>query len=593
MTGPFQSRVRSTSGRLRTRLSGLVRANAILLWAALVGLLGTLATVAFRDGIALLQSLAFGRAGSLADIATGLPWQARLLAPGAGGLAAGCLLVLAQRWGEKARADYMEIVAVGDGRVPVLRTAINSLSSLVSIASGGSIGREGSMIQLAALTASLTGRLARVKPVRLRLLVACGAAAGIAAAYNAPVASAFFVTEIVLGAITMESLGPIMVAAVVANIVMRRLPGYHATYEMPAFMLVPNLEVASFAVLGVIAGLVAPAFLLLLSATRRLFARTPLPLPLRLAIGGFGVGAISVWVPQVWGNGYSVVNSLLHTGWLWQTVLAVLVCKIAATLLTSGSGAVGGIFTPTLFVGAAVGNLFALGLHAALPGAVAATAPYVAVGMGALLAAATGAPLMAILMIFEMTLSYGLMLPLMLACVVAYGVARAVDGPSMYEITARRAADEQERTRLRRLRMAELIRPAATVLPLTAPLFEAAALFRAHPVKYVYIVDDGGCYRGVVAANELAALYQDDATGHAGCTCADLLRADALPVVTAAMDLDDALRQFMRHHGERLPAVRADDDRVLLGVVTKTDVLDAFVRLNRARPGEPDDAADG
>jgi CIC family chloride channel protein len=582
-----------TPTRPRSRLRGLVAGNAILLWATLVGFAGALATVAFRDALAALQMLAFGAAGALDDVATGVAWPVRLLAPCIGGLGAGLLLVLAQRWGERTRADYMEIVAVGDGRVPLLRTALNSLSSLLSIASGGSIGREGSMIQLAALCASVTGRVARFNPVRLRVLVACGAAAGIAAAYNAPVASAFFVSEIVLGAITMDSLGPVMVAAVVANVTMRRLPGYHATYEMPAFLLVPNLELASFVVLGVLAGLVGPGFLMLLSRARRLFAHGALPLPLRLALGGLGVGALSLWVPQVWGNGYSVVNSLLHQPWLWQAVLLVLASKMLATLFTVGSGAVGGIFTPTLFVGAAVGNLFALALHAAFPGSVAASAPYVAVGMGAMLAAASGAPLMAILMIFEMTLSYQLMLPLMLACVVAHAVARAVDGPSMYEITAQRAADEQERARLRGLRMAALIRPAATVLRLTAPLRDAAALFREHPVKYVYLVDEADHYCGVVAANELAALYQDAAReGPAARTCADLARPDALPVVTADMDLDEALRQFMRHHGERLPAVRARDDRVLLGVVTKTDVLDAFVRLNRTRPGEAEEPGD-
>ena len=573
----------SPPDRLSVRLRHLLRANAILLWAALVGLAGALATVAFRDGLAALQALFFGRTGSFVEIATALPWPARLLSPAAGGLAAGCLLAFARRRSGGARADYMETVAVGDGKVPVGLTLLNSLSSLLSIASGGSIGREGSMIQLAAMCASVVGRLARFNTVRLRLLVACGAAAGIAAAYNAPIASAFFVTEIILGAITMDSLGPIMVASVVANITMRRLPGYHPTYQMPAFAPIASLEVVWFVALGVLAGLIAPAFLHALRHARRLFADSRLPLPLRLALGGLGVGAISVWVPQVWGNGYSVVNALLHETWLWQAVLVVLVCKIAATLLTSGSGAIGGIFTPTLFVGAAVGHLFALVPHALAPASTSAPAAYVAVGMGALLAAATSAPLMAILMIFEMTLSYPLMLPLMLACVVAYAVARAVNGPSMYEITARRAAEEHERERLRAIRMRELIRPADTVLPLDAPVAQAAALFREHPVKYVYLVDAQRRYRGVVALQDVAALYQQEMAGTR--TCADIARPDGLPVVTADMGLDEALRQFMRHFGERLPAIRSTAEPELLGAVHKTDVLDAYVRLNRVPPG--------
>jgi CIC family chloride channel protein len=569
--------------RLYARLAELLRANAILLWAALVGLAGALATLAFGHGLTLLQALFFGRTGDFVDIAAALPWPARLLFPAAGGVLAGALLVLARRHSAGVRADYMEAVAVGDGKVPVRLTLINGLSSLLSIASGGSIGREGSMIQLAALSASVIGRIARFTTVRLRLLVACGAAAGIAAAYNAPIASAFFVTEIILGAITMESLGPIMVASVVANITMRRLPGYHPTYEMPAFAPIANLEVVWFVLLGVLAGLVGPAFLAALQHTRRLFGASNLPLPLRLGIGGLGVGAISIQAPQVWGNGYSVVNALLHQPWLWQAVLLVLVCKVAATLLTSGSGAIGGIFTPTLFVGAAVGHLFALLPQALTPSASSGPAAYVAVGMGATLAAASSAPLMAILMIFEMTLSYPLMLPLMLACVVAYAVARAVDGPSMYGITAQRAADEQDRERLRAIRMQELIRPADTVLPEHASVADAAAVFREHAVKYLYLVDAAGSYCGVVALQDVATLYEQDEAARR--SCADIVRPDGLPVLDAGMGLDAALRQFMRHHGERLPAIRGGADRTLLGAVYKTDVLDAYVRLNRAPIG--------
>jgi len=416
--------------------------------------------------------------------------------------------------------------------------------------------------------------------MRLRLLVACGAAAGIAAAYNAPIASAFFVTEIVLGAIAMESLGPIMVAAVVSNITMRHLPGYHPTYEMPAFAPIAGAEMFAFAVLGLVAGLVAPAFLGVLQRSRRLFQATGLPLPLRLALGGLGVGAISVWVPQVWGNGYSVVNSLLHQPWVWHSVLLVLACKALATWLTCGSGAVGGIFTPTLFVGATVGYLFALGVQAVWPGAGALPPAYVAVGMGATLAAAASAPLMAILMIFEMTLSYQLMLPLMLACVLAYAVARAVGGASMYEITAQRLAEAEQRERLRTMRIAELIRPGVTVLPESAPLAAAAELFRQHTVKYVYLVDGANRYRGVVALHDIAPRFQDPAL--AAQPCSSIARPDAIPLLTAGMDLDEALREFMRHHGERLPIVRDAADPELLGTVHKTDLLDAYVRLNKA-----------
>jgi CIC family chloride channel protein len=565
---------------LTSLLRRIPPSHAMLLWAALAGLVGALATIAFRDGLAAMQWLLVGHSGSFVEMAAALPWYTRVILPCAGGVAAGGFLVLARRWQDTATPDYMEAIATGTGAISVPQTLVRSASSLCTIASGGSIGREGSMVQLAALGASLLGRIIRFDHTRLRLLVACGAAAGITSAYNAPIASAFFVSEIVLGALMMESLGPIMIASVVANITMRRLPGYRPTYEMPAFPDVPGLEVPLFAALGILAGLAAPQFLRLLSFAKHRFSRTSLPLPLRLGLGGLGVGIISIWVPEVWGNGYSVVNSLLHQPWVWSAVLAIVVFKVLATLFTAGSGAVGGIFTPTLFVGAALGYLYGLGVHTLLPGFASATPAYAIVGMGAFLAAATGAPLMAILMMFEMTLSYQVMLPLMLACVLAWFVARGVGGLSMYEITVRRQRDEQERTRLRSTQMRELIKPAETVLPLDAPFGRMTALFREHPVKYIYIVDAGQRYQGVVALSDLAAEMLDE-QAHLDKTAASFLRRDFLPLITPEMALGQAFEQFLAHHGERLPVVRSLEDPVLLGVVYKTALLDAYARLNR------------
>jgi CIC family chloride channel protein len=565
---------------LLSRLPRLPQSHSMLLWAALAGLVGALATIAFREGLAAMQWLLVGRSGSLVEMASSLPWYLRVVLPCAGGIVAGLLLVLARRQKDAASPDYMEAITSGSGAVSVPQTLLRSASSLCTIASGGSIGREGPMVQLAALGASLIGRFARFDQARLRLLVACGAAAGITSAYNAPIASAFFVTEIVLGSIVMESLGPMMIASVVANITMRRLPGYRPTYEMPAFPDVSNLEVLLFAALGILAGLAAPQFLRLLALARLRFGKSDLPLPLRLGLGGLGVGVISVWVPQVWGNGYSVVNSLLHQPWLWTSVLAILVFKVAATLFTAGSGAVGGIFTPTLFVGAALGYLFGQGTHELWPALASGPHAYAVVGMGAFLAAATGAPLMAILMIFEMTLSYQVMLPLMLACVLAWFVARGIGGVAMYEITVRRQRGEEERSRLRETQMRELVKPAETVLALDASFARMAAMFREHPVKYIYIVDESQRYQGVVALRDLAAaLLDEQANMHK--TAADLLLRDFLPLITPEMALGEAFEQFLAHHGERLPVVQSLADPLLLGVVYKTALLDAYARLGK------------
>jgi chloride channel protein, CIC family len=551
----------------------------MLAWAVAVGVAGAFATSAFREGIDELQRLFGGQPGNFVAMANRLPWPIRVACPAIGGLIAGACLLMARRGASKrASTDYMEAVTIGDGVVPVEQSLWRSISSLFTISSGGSIGREGSMVQLAALCASLIGRWAHFDPPRLRLLVACGAAAGITSAYNAPIAGAFFVTEIVLGSIVMESFGPIVVSSVVANITMREFAGYRPPYEMPVFPTVTGVEVLLFVLLGLLCGLLAPYFLRFLAASKQRFAKVPLPLPLRLGLGGLIVGIISIWRPEVWGNGYEVVNSLLHQQWTWEALATVLILKIIATAATAGSGAVGGIFTPTLFVGAVVGCLFGIAAHSIWPNSTSAPFAYAMVGMGAFLAAATHAPLMAILMIFEMTLSYQVMLPLMLSCVVAFFIARASAQTSMYEVTLRRNRDEKERARLAATQMHELVRPADTVVTMDASVNVMTRVFLEYPVKYLYVVDGIGHFQGVVALKDITSdLLEAHDTGVK--SAADYLQPH-FDVLTPNMPLGEALQHFLAFQGERLPVIACAAEPKLLGVVYKTSLLDAYFRLN-------------
>ncbi|MCG5073663.1 ClcB-like voltage-gated chloride channel protein [Paraburkholderia tagetis] len=575
--------------KLRTRARELFRlsdAHTMLIWSVIVGIAGAFATVLFREGIAHLQILFTGHEGSFVAMARSLPWHTRIWLPAAGGFVAGGCLLIARRssapggGGKPMHTDYIEAVAIGDGVMPVGKSIWRSVSSLFTIASGGSIGREGSMVQLAALAASLIGRWVHFDPQRLRLLVACGAAAGITSAYNAPIAGAFFVTEIVLGAIVMESFGPIVVSSVVANITMREFAGYKPPYEMPVFPPVTGVEVLLFVALGLLCGVLAPRFLSLLDVTKAGFGRLKLPLPAKLALGGFVCGVLSIWTPEVWGNGYSVVNSLLHSPWTWTALATVLVFKLVATAATVGSGAVGGVFTPTLFMGAVFGCLFGQGMHALWPHASAPYA-YAMVGMGAFLAGATQAPLMAILMIFEMTLSYQVVLPLMVSCVVAYFVARATGKKSMYEITLHRNREEAERLRLRATQMRELIRPADTVVRGDATVQEMTRVFLEYPVKYLYVTDDNSRFLGAVAladiTNDLLE-KRDTSNRHAS----DYIKP-SFDVLTPDMPLAVALQHFMSFQGERLPVIESAQHPMLAGVVYKTSLLDAYQRMTPER----------
>ena len=556
--------------------------HAMLCWAALIGLAGAFTTVAFRDSLVALQWLILGHPSSYVAMAQALSPLARVALPTLGGLIAGILLLAAQRSARQTHpADYMEAIASGTGALSVRQTLLRSLSSLCTIGSGGSIGREGAMVQMAATAASAIGRGQRFAPLKLRLLVACGAAAGISGAYNAPLASAFFVCEIVLGSIVMETFGPILIAAVVTNLIMRSLPGYHPLYEMPAFAPVPNREVVLFVLLGVLSGALAPQFLRGIAYARAGFRKIPAPLPVVMGLGGLAVGLISLWVPAVWGNGYSVVSSLLKTQWAPQAIMVVLLCKIIATSMTVGSGATGGIFTPTLFVGAAVGALFGAALHQFLPQVATVESAFAVVGMGAFLAATSGAPLMAILMIFEMTASYQIVMPLMLACTMAYFAARTAAGSTMYEITMKRRVNESARMRLRETVMADLVKPTDTVVQPTASPHQMRELFNHHPVKYLYVVDNAGLFEGVVALQDLSNLGTEHDRDPL-CCAQSMLRKNFLDFVTPDMPLADAMQIFVRHQGERLPVVASRAHPVFMGVVWKTSLLEAYFELGRS-----------
>lgn len=539
-----------------------------MVWAVLAGLGAAFTTLAFRELLHGVQFIATGQTGGLVAAAMALPAWQRVLVPTLGGLAAGVVLIWARRQGSgRTGTDYMEAIAIGDGLIPTRASLLRSVSCALSVGTGASIGREGPMIQLAALVGSWLARAMGMDEARRRMLVACGAAAGIATAYNAPIAGALFVAEIVLGSIAMASLGPLILASVTASVVAHQLLGFAPTYHMPAFAPVGLTALPGVALLGLVAGVAAPLFLGLLEAGKRLFTRIKAPVPVRLALAGLVVGLLSIQMPQVWGNGYSVVNAILNQPWTWAALLWVLVGKLLATTATVGSGTVGGVFTPTLFVGATLGALVAHVLALLAPGSADASL-LAAVGMGALLAATTHAPLMAIVMILEMTASDQMGLPLMLACVLAYSVARLFGVESVYSQAIRREAAEHPRRPLEDWRIRDLLQSERDTLRPSASLHEVDQIFGQRRVQYLYVTQDDGCYLGAVSLHDVRQRSVNDASIHAG----DCL-VPAFPVLHPDMRIHEALGRFAHHHGERLPVVESGASGMLLGSVRKTDLL--------------------
>jgi CIC family chloride channel protein len=498
-------------------------------------------------------------------IAASLPWGVRLFVPAIGGVIAGLVLAWARRTHSRGDAgDYMEAIALGAGDLGVRPSLLRALSSAATVSSGGAIGREGPMVQLAALAGSLMGRWRNAPVPRRRLMVACGAAAGIATAYNAPIAGALFVAEIVLQSLAIESLGPLIVASVTAHVTMSELVGAAPVYQMPTFTLPDGGLTLVFAALGLIAGLGAPLYLWVLDQSHALFKRWDAPLAVKLGVGGLLVGALSIGTPDVWGNGYSVVNSILQGTWTWNALAFVLLFKLAAVAATTGSGAVGGIFTPTLFMGSVAGALFAQGAQWLLPGSLPAPAA-TAIGMGAFLAACTHAPLMSVLMIFEMTENYGVVVPLMLACVLGYYISRVLRPTSIYAKSQRsKAAHAPPLVMARDLLRSDMpiVRPGQSVKQLE----ETFVRWRR---PHVYVLGERNQFLGAVAVHDLTPLLKSD-HDPAEPWPPGLLRS-GYPSVQDTTPLWQVLETFAQHPGERLP-VLGDDGR-LLGYVTKTDLV--------------------
>lgn len=552
-----------------------------LMWAAVAGFLGALGAILFSTLTESVYDWFGSRQLGIVGSIQQLPWWGCLLVPSTGGALAGVVLTFGQRLTRsQSSTDYMEAIAIGTGRLPIRASLVKILAALFSIGSGGSIGREGPMVQMAALAGSIVGRWRKLSPPQQRLLVACGASAGIASAYNAPIAGSFFVAEIILGTIAMESLGPLAVSAVVATLTIRVLTAAHVLYKVPAFELNSALEMVPYVVLGLLSGLIAPVFLISLRHAERFFVSLKLPLVARLALGGLVVGAIAINVPDVCGNGYSVIVQILNGHLFWTAILGIFACKWLATMASFGSGAPGGVFTPSLFMGAGAGMLFGTLVHRWWPAAAANPQAFALVGMGAFLSAASHAPVMAIIMLFEMTLSYDIILPLMLCSVLAYYTAKGLEDSSLYSEALQRKSAAVPDPTLGETRVVDMMRLNPPVVAPNARFAEIARLFLSVRLNNLYVVDEAGRFVGAVSLHDIKPYLGEPALADL-VIARDILRDD-FPRVAPDQLLPDALANFLGIQAERLPVVGKDG--TLRGSLAKSDLLLALVERQKKPP---------
>jgi CIC family chloride channel protein len=551
-----------------------------LVLAGLVGVIGGLVNLAFYYGVHLIQP------GDPVEVAGRLNDWERILVPTLGGLAAGLVLHWGLRFvGPQGSTNLLEVVVAGDGRLPFRTELVKTVSAIISIATGASIGREGGITQLAATLSSKLGQIAKWPPYRLRLLVGCGAASGIAAAYNAPIAGAVFASLIVLGNFSMNLFAPLVFSSVIAAMVSRTFFGIEPWYKIPPFPAATLPQLPWFVLLGVLCGVVGAVFLKLLRLGETQFHKLNWPVYLRLTLAGFIVGIIAVGFPGVCGNGYSVTNDILHEKFLTMAnpllwLAGLLVAKWVATAATVGAGTVGGVFTPTLFVGAASGALFGTALHQL--GGTAADVPagaFALVGMGAVLAATTRSPLLAMIMIFELSLDYSLVPPLMLACVVSILVARQLHGESVYteHLRVKGLALGQETSRpgaAMDQTIGDLMRAPVTPVRESTPLREIADRFLTNSNNFLPVVDAQQRLLGVVALQDLKEFLNTNQD--LGAVIAyDVMRPPP-KCLTPSERLLEALPTVLESELRNVPVVNNPAENKLVGAVVRAEVLAIF-----------------
>ena len=406
------------------------------LWAASAGAAAAAATLAFRWLTLQVEWLATRQSSGLVEAARAIPAWQRPLVCAIGGLLAGLVLQVGARWVARGRQgdhylDYID--AARQGRVDLndRANALRTLSAMLSIGTGASIGREGPMVQLAAWASAWLARLVPIAPEQRSAIMVCGIAAGIAAAYHAPVAGVVFVLELALGFFARHTVAPVLIASGTASALVYAMVDPRPLYAAAPIAMLPS-SIAFTLLAGIVFGGLGWGFLLLVERSRTEFSRVR-SLALRLGLGGLLVGGLSAFVPEVWGNGYSVVSRALAGTDAWQWLALVLLTKVVATAWSSGSGAIGGMFTPSLFVGAAAGGVLAQVATLWLPAAwVGDPRSLVVIGMAAVLTAATHAPLMAITMVLEMTNEFQLTVPVMLACAISYAISTRFGAKPLY-----------------------------------------------------------------------------------------------------------------------------------------------------------------
>jgi chloride channel protein, CIC family len=552
----------------------------VLTVAVLIGMLGGFAAVGIQFSILGFENLFWGSNFNL-EMVLNIHWAWKLLIPTMGGVFVGLIIQFVAREAKgHGVPEVMEAISLRNGIIRPRVVVAKLLASAVYIASGGSVGREGPVVQIGSAIGSSLGQILKVNPKRMRTFVACGAASGIAAAFNAPVAGALFAVEVILGDFAVPQFSPVVISSVMATVVSRHFLGDFPAFKVPVYHLGSPVELAFYVVLGFLAAGVALLFIKTLYKSEEFFDNLKWPEPVKAGLGGASIGLIGIIFPQIFGVGYDTITSALNGSLIWQLALGLIFLKIFTTSLSLGSGGSGGIFAPSLFLGAVLGTFYGTIIGQYFPDLGIYPGAYALVAMGAVVAAATHGPITAILIIFEMSGDYKIILPLMITCIIATIIAIRVKKESIYTLKLKLRGINlfggREINVLKSLNVENVYRQSVEILEESVSFPEIVEKMANSRHSYFYIVDKSNKLRGSISINEIRQTIVDYENLKNLLIATDVMNQE---VITVSIDynLDEVMKLFGRHNIDEFP-VLSHDGKKIVGSIWQQDVIEIYNR---------------
>ncbi len=552
----------------------------VLTVAVMIGMLGGFAAVGIQYAIHGFENLFWGGDFNL-DTILDIHWGWKIFIPAMGGVFVGLIIQFVAREAKgHGVPEVMEAISLRNGIIRPRVVAAKLMASAVYIASGGSVGREGPVIQIGSAIGSSLGQLFRVNPKRMRTFVACGAASGIAAAFNAPVAGALFAVEVILGDFAVPQFSPVVISSVMATVVSRHFLGDFPAFVVPKYHLGSPVELSFYVILGFLAALVALLFIKTLYKSEEFFDNLNWPEWVKAGLGGVSIGLIGIFFPQIFGVGYDTITSALNGTLIWQLALGLVFLKIIATSMSLGSGGSGGIFAPSLFLGAVLGTFYGSVIATYFPDLEIYPGAYALVAMGGVVAAATHGPIAAILIIFEMSGDYKIILPLMITCIIATIIAMRVKKESIYTLKLKLRGINlyggREINVLKSLNVSNVYRKSVETLLESVPFPDIVEKMANSRHSLFYIINEKSNLQGSISINEIRQTIIDYENLKNLLIATDIMNPE---VITVGIDdnLDDVMKKFGRYNIDEFP-VMAKDGETIAGSIWQQDVIEIYNR---------------